>query len=137
MPIILQSQDPDLAVLVDGNIYQLQQKPHLCKLDLERQLEQQWQPMDRLSLWEPGHPEAQHREVELFLGQETSDPLEPYSKGKVSGGDNYLNEVPAEVPCHLELIIEREFSPLPQEVYKLTLNFLTNPLSSAKIKRKS
>lgn len=66
MPFILQSQDPDLAVLVNGNIHQLQQKSHLSNLYLERQLEQQWQPMDHLSLWEPGHPEAQHWEVELF-----------------------------------------------------------------------
>lgn len=48
MPIILQSQDPDLAVVVNGSIYQLQQKPHLSNLYLERQLEQQWQPMDDL-----------------------------------------------------------------------------------------
>lgn len=66
VPIILQSQDPDLAVLVKGNVYQLQQKPHLSNLYLERQLEQQWQPMDHLSLWVPGQPEAQNWEVELF-----------------------------------------------------------------------
>lgn len=88
--------------------------------------------MDHFSLWEPGHPEAQN--CGAILGQETSDPPEPHSKGEVSGGDNYLIEVPAEVSCHLELITEREFSPLSQEVCKLKLNFPTNHLSSAKIK---
>lgn len=72
-----------------------------------------------------------------ILGQETPDTLEPHSKREASGGDNCVIEVPAEVSCHLEFIIEREFSPLSQEVCKLKLNFPTNPPSSAKIKCKS
>lgn len=71
-----------------------------------------------------------------ILGQETPDLLEPHSKGEVSGGENYLTEVPAEVSFHLELIIEREFSPLSQAVCKLKPNFQPNPLRSAKIKCK-
>lgn len=72
-----------------------------------------------------------------ILSQKTPDPLEPHSKGKVSEGDNYLNEVPAEVSSHLELVIEMEFSPLTQEVCKLKVIFPANSLISAKIKCKS
>lgn len=73
----------------------------------------------------------------IILGHETPYPLEPHWKGEVSGGDNSLIKVPAEVSCHLEFTIEREFSPLSQEVCKLKLNFPTNHLNCAKIKCKN
>lgn len=76
MPIILQSRDPDLAVLVNGNTHQLQQKPHLSNLYLQRQLEQHGPPF-------PMGARSSALGGGTILGPETPDPWSLTQKGKL------------------------------------------------------